>query len=71
MADQEPVVMSRQRYDEFLRNYMQHADQARDLSQRYLKAKEAVLRIADDIECERPCSAWVDNLRNAFNETKP
>jgi hypothetical protein len=47
------------------------ADQARDYWQRYEKAKFSVLRIADNIECERPCSAWVDNLRNTFNETKP
>lgn len=67
MADQEErVTMTRSQHTEFIRNYLAHADQARDYWQRYEKAKFAVLRIADDIECEHPCHRWVDELRNTF-----
>ena len=59
--------MTRSNYNNYIRNYMQHADQARDLSQRWLKAKEAMLRVADDIECEHPCHRWVDTIRDTFN----
>jgi hypothetical protein len=71
MTDPDPtkepcVVMTRDRYHEFLRNYIDHADQARDYWQYYEKAKEAMLSLANEIECERPCSIWVDRIRNAF-----
>lgn len=68
MADdaEEQVVMTRSHYNNYIRNYMEHADQARDLSQRWLKAKEAMLDLANEIECERPCSIWVDRIRDTF-----
>lgn len=65
--DEEQVVMTRSHYNSFIRNFLDHADQARDLSQRYIKAKEAMLNLANEIECERPCSVWVDRIRNTFN----
>jgi glycogen debranching enzyme len=63
---EERVTMTRSQHTEFIRNYLDHADQARDYWQKYEKAKFAMLRIADDIECEHPCHRWVDEIRNTF-----
>jgi hypothetical protein len=65
--EKEPcVVMPQHRYHSMMRNYLDHADQARDYWQHYVKAKEAMLALANEIECERPCDIWVDRIRNAF-----
>jgi hypothetical protein len=71
MTDPDPtkeptVTMTRSQYWNFLRNFTEHADQTRDLSLRYKKAKEEMLSLANEIECERPCSIWVERIREAF-----
>ena len=70
MSEQDSVVMTQQRFNEFVRNYLDHADQARDYWQRYAKAEFALLALADRLERDDPRSEIPNQIRAVFDELK-
>lgn len=70
MSEPDSVVMTQQRFNEFVRNYLEHADQARDYWQRYAKAEFALLALADGIERDDPKSEIPNKIRAVFGGLK-
>lgn len=70
MSEQESVMFSRERFDEFVRNYLEHSDQARDYWQRYAKAEFSLLALADSIAVNDPQSDIPRQIRGVFNDLK-
>lgn len=70
MSQQDSVILTRERFNDFVRNHLDHADQARDYWQRYIKAEFAMLSIADEIERDNKNSDLANRIRAVFNDLK-